>query len=145
MAGAVCHAHNLHWLSFATIHKSMRDPILGACQRVTAVPELSGLCLIGDFLQGLDQFSILDQPEKVTAKLEVVAHLVNGKTSHALDIDTPFHISDQVFRREIVFPGLQVEIWYPVDGKMVEAVGATASVGFFPSYDWCCFAGCAEI
>ena len=90
-----------HPAGLARLPLSTRDESVPAASRsvsdsVTAVPELRRDPMVDDIPQHVRSPAVFDQPECVTAELEIVAALINAVGPMAFDIDAVFHIGNQL-------------------------------------------------
>lgn len=69
---------------------------------------------------------MFNQPERITAELEIVAALINAVGPVALDVDPPFHVGDELVNRGRAW--LKSDVGDSNDGNTppsISAVGPT--------------------
>ncbi len=65
------HSSCLWRLTFATIYNPEGTPKTLITNSITAIPEFRIAGFVNNFLQGTNQFTILNFPEEITYKLEI--------------------------------------------------------------------------
>ena len=76
---------DLDWLALTVAIRSVHLPVTPVRNRIAVLPEISGARLVGNLRKHTHFFAAFDLPECVTAKLKVVALLVNGITTATLN------------------------------------------------------------
>src|SRR6185437_11728536 len=88
---AVAYGIDLHRFALAVIEGAVLLVIGRAGDGFAGIPEVRGLCLIRDAAQHPSLLPAFDFPERIAAKLKVVALLVDGETAIAIDQNAVIH------------------------------------------------------
>ena len=88
---------------------------------VAAVPEFRCDPMVDDVPQHVRSPAVFNQPEGVTAELKVVAALINAVGSMAFDIDSAFHVGNELITRSL--PWLEFDIGNAHDRNVLPSVG----------------------
>ena len=78
-----------------------------AAQRITRVPEIRGSRLVGNISQHSTDLAILNLPECLTAKLKVVALLIDRITTVAVNQDAILDSGHQIIEAAVLGGRLQ--------------------------------------
>ena len=92
-------------LAFAIVETAAEFVSRLATKPIARIPEVSGARLIGNIAQHLAALAVLDFPEDLTAKLEVVTLLIDRITAVAVDQNAFLDTGDQIVQRRILWPG----------------------------------------
>jgi hypothetical protein len=63
---------------------------------IAGVPEIGCDAMVDDISQHVNPPALLDKPEGIAAKLEIVAPLINTVRTVAFDIDSTPHVGDEL-------------------------------------------------
>ena len=93
------HSGDLHRIAFSAVHHAVWYPKSLVANGITAIPKLCGDALICYILKHPHSFTVLDTPECIASKLEVLAHLVDAEAAHTLYVYPVLSIRDQIIQR----------------------------------------------
>ena len=95
------HGVRLTWFAFAVIEAAPEFISRATSQAVARTPKVSRARLISNVAQHASNFSILDFPECLPAKLEVVTLLIDRVAAIPVDKNSPLDSADQIIHRGI--------------------------------------------
>src|SRR6476646_863161 len=108
MGGGMRHPAGLAWLPLATCDEAEAATMTAVSHAVTAIPEFRRDPMVDHVPQHVGALAVLDQPEGITAELEVIAPLIDAVGAVAFDVDAPFHFCKKIAHRGRA--GLQADI-----------------------------------
>ena len=93
------HSGDLHRIAFSAVHHAVWYPKSLVANGITAIPKLFGDALICYILKHTHSFAVLDTPECIASKLEVLAHLVDAEAAHPLNVNPVLSVCNQLIQR----------------------------------------------
>ena len=102
------HPAGLARLPLPTGNESVPPAKRSVRHSVAVVPEFRRDPMVNHVPQHVGSPAVFDQPERVTAELEIVAALINAVGPMAFDIDAAFHVGNKLITRSL--PGLPSDI-----------------------------------
>src|SRR4051812_30859443 len=99
-----------------------------AAEHVAGLPELGRVRLVGEIAKLRGDLAVLDLPERLAAKLKVVALMIDAVAPVTLDVHAIVCRSDDVGLGGVLFAGLERHVRHALKGNRSPAVGVTAAV-----------------
>lgn len=90
------HPAGLARLPFPTRNESVPPAKRSIGHSVTTAPKLRGDPMVNHVPQHVGSPAVFNQPERITAELEIVAALINAVGSMAFDINAAFHVGNEL-------------------------------------------------
>ena len=116
------HPTRLARLSFATRDEPVPTTSRSISDAVAALPKLRRDAVVDDVPEHMGSSTMFNQPERVTAELEIVAALINAVGPVALDVDPPFHVDDELVNRGRAW--LKPDVGDANDGNTTPSISA---------------------
>jgi len=90
------HPARLAWLPLATRDEAVSTASSSVGHSIAAVPEFRRDPMVDHVSQHVGPSAMFNQPEGVTAELEIVAALINAIGPMAFDVDAALHVGNQL-------------------------------------------------
>lgn len=95
------HPAGLAWLPLSTRNKSVPLAKRSVSHSITTVPEFRRDPMVDHVPQHMGSSAVFNQPECISAELEIVAALINAVGPMPLDIDAAFHVGNELIIRSL--------------------------------------------
>src|SRR6476469_2721940 len=122
-------SHRLHGLALAAVGSAPQRPVVTRADGVHGVPELRGYSRIRRIFEHAPQPAAFDLPPDLTAKLEVVALVVDRPRSVGLHEDAVVSAGDQLVKRQRIFSWQNADVGHADEWNPVPAFSAHRAVG----------------
>mgnify|MGYP001573616490 CR=1 FL=1 len=90
------HPTRLAWLPLATRDEAVSTASSSVGHSIAAIPEFRRDPMVDHIPQHVGAPAVLNQPERIPAKLKIVAALIDAIGPMAFDVDTVLHVGNQL-------------------------------------------------